>query len=164
RSEDALGDWLHAHGDLPGLQVVTKGAHPALADWAPRLARDEVLADARTSVGKLGRSADLYLLHRDDPATPVEEVADTLRTVVGEGLTASVGVSNWGLERTRDLRDALRERGLELAAIGRPEFAGVRSLDAATLAWIEEAGIPNLAWSSQSSGYFAGIPAGTQFD
>ncbi|GAA2075255.1 hypothetical protein GCM10009840_06470 [Pseudolysinimonas kribbensis] len=166
RSEDAIGDWFRAHGDVPGVRLVTKGGHPDLTDWLPRLSRHAVLADARTSADKLGRPVDLYLLHRDDPAAPVEDLADTLRVVVDEGLASEVGVSNWALDRTRALDDALRERGLRLAALsnyaglaaasGTPELAGVRSLDAATLAWAQAHRIPNLAWSSQSGGYFVG--------
>jgi diketogulonate reductase-like aldo/keto reductase len=40
----------------------------------------------------------------------------------------------------------------------------VCSLDAASLAWVGEVGIPNLVWSSQTGGYFVGIHKGTQFD
>jgi aryl-alcohol dehydrogenase-like predicted oxidoreductase len=173
-SEDVIGGWLRANGDVPGLQLLTKGGHPDPADWLPRLSREDVLADARTSVAKLGRPADVYLLHRDDPATPVEEIADTLRALVDEGLTTAVGVSNWDLERTRELRAALAARDLGLAAVSNytglalasaePEWALAASLDAATLAWLEEEGIPELAWSSQSSGFFVGAYRGPQFE
>jgi len=173
-SESVIGGWLRANGEVPGLQLLTKGAHPDPADWLSRLGRDAVLADARTSIEKLGRPVDAYLLHRDDGTTPVEEVADTLRAVVDEGLTSAVGVSNWGLERTRGLRTALRARDLELAAVSdyiglalpsaEPDWAGEASLTAPLLAWLEEEGVPNLSWSSQSSGYFVGVAGGHQFD
>jgi aryl-alcohol dehydrogenase-like predicted oxidoreductase len=173
-SEDVIGGWLRRNGETPGLQLLTKGAHPDPADWLSRLGRDAVLADARTSIGKLGRPVDVYLLHRDDRATPLDEIADTLRAVVDEGLTSAVGVSNWGLERTRGLRAALRARDLEVAAVSdyvglalpsaEPDWAGEVSLTAPLLAWLEEEGIPNLSWSSQSSGYFAGVYRGHQFD
>jgi aryl-alcohol dehydrogenase-like predicted oxidoreductase len=167
-SEDAIGAWLHAHGEAPGLQILTKGGHPELSTWRSRLSRDEVLADARTSAARLGRAADLYLLHRDDLGVPLEEVADTLRAVVDEGLSHAVGVSNWNLDRMRGLREALADRSLELGTMSDhfglavttvpSEYPGGRSLDAPTLAWLEESGVTQLSWSSQSSGYFAGIP------
>jgi aryl-alcohol dehydrogenase-like predicted oxidoreductase len=173
-SEDVIGAWLRANGEVPGLQLLTKGAHPDPADWLSRLGRDAVLADARTSIDKLGRPVDAYLLHRDDGTTPVADVADTLRAVVDEGLTSAVGVSNWGLERTTALRTALRERDLDLAAVSdyvglalpshEPDWVGEASLTAPLLAWLEEEGIPNLSWSSQSSGYFVGVAHGHQFE
>jgi len=173
-SEDVLGGWLREHGEVPGLRLLTKGGHPDPADWEPRLGREAVLGDARTSIAKLGRPVDLYLLHRDDPDAPVEDVADTLRAVVDEGLASAVGVSNWSLNRTIGLRDALEDRGLALGAIssylglalasGVPDWRGEVSLDPVALGWAEEVGIPELAWSSQSSGFFVGAYRGGQFD
>ncbi|MGN6327007.1 aldo/keto reductase [Pseudolysinimonas sp.] len=172
-SEAVIGGWLRAHGEVPGLQLLTKGGHPDPADWLPRLDRGALLHDARTSVAKLGRPADAYLLHRDDVGRPVADVADTLRTLVDEGLTSAVGVSNWSLDRTRELRAALQDRGLDLVAVSdyaglarplsEPDFAGEESLDAPTLGWLEETGIPNLSWSSQSGGWFAGVHPRGQF-
>jgi len=173
-SEQAVGLLLAGLGDDAGLQIVTKGAHPDPATWLSRLSRAEVLSDARTSAAALGRAADLYLLHRDDDRTPVEDVADILRAVVEEGLALSVGVSNWSLSRLLALDPALGGRGMQLAAVSNyfglaaasaaPDWAMQVSLDAPALAWLEERSIPDIAWSSQSAGYFAHVYGGHQFD
>jgi len=163
-SEDAIGAWLRGAGCDAAIQIVSKGAHHDLADGRPRLGAADVLSDARASVELLGRAPDIHLLHRDEPARAVDDVADALVAVLDEGLAAAVGVSNWSTERTEALHAALVARGHGVAAISdafglaRPRASedGSRHLTRPSLRWAVEHGVPELAWSSQSGGFFAG--------
>ena len=60
------------------------------------LSRQHILASAETSLKRLGTDyLDIYLVHRLDPHTPVEETIEALDTLVRQGKTRYVGFSNW---------------------------------------------------------------------
>lgn len=96
-SERTVGRWLTARGRWDAVTVVTKGGHPPLSDMhSPRLSPDELRKDLEESLAALGTGCvDVYLLHRDDPARPVEEIMDTLDAFVKEGKVRALGASNW---------------------------------------------------------------------
>ena len=165
-SEQTVGSWLAARAALDDMQIVTKGAHPSITNWAPRLSTEDVKADVKASLAALGVSAvDCYLLHRDDPATPVEDIAHTLADVVGNGYAASVGVSNWTPTRVAELVRRLRSvSGQQLAAVSNygglavptapAAWPGVRSSTPQLLRLAHREDFQVLGWSSLSAGYF----------
>jgi aryl-alcohol dehydrogenase-like predicted oxidoreductase len=167
RSEEVIGAWIAERGNAGELRLLTKGGHPDAA-WASRLSAAEVHSDARTSLDLLGVDrVDSYLLHRDEPSRPVEDIAETLTALVAEGVTARIGVSNWSASRVTALIDALaRIDGPPLAwvsnyfglaaASGEPEFSGVETAGPDLFTLAHELDFTLLAWSPQSSGYFAG--------
>ncbi|MFB2596527.1 aldo/keto reductase [Herbiconiux sp. P17] len=167
-SEEVIGAWMAERGNAGELRLLTKGAHPDNDTWASRLSAAEVRSDARTSLDLLGvERVDSYLLHRDEPSRAVEDIAQTLTGLVADGITARVGVSNWGASRVAALVDALaRIDGPPLtwvsnyfglaAASGTPEWAGVQTARPELFTLAHELDFTLLAWSPQSSGYFAG--------
>ncbi|WP_382310141.1 aldo/keto reductase [Herbiconiux sp. UC225_62] len=168
RSEEVVGAWMAERWNAGELRLLTKGGHPDTTTWASRLSRADLLADARTSLELLGVSrVDGYLLHRDDPSRSVDDIAETLSALVADGIAARIGVSNWSAARVAALVDALgRIDGPPLtwvsnyfglaAASGTPEWAGVQTAGPELFALAHELDFTLLAWSSQSSGYFAG--------
>lgn len=109
QSEALLGRWLAAN---PGVRVrlSTKvGAQPTrvggFPDHVEGLREDVVRTAMAKSLERLGVDAvDLYWVHVEDPAVPVENLVATFSGLVSEGLTARWGVSNhpsWLLERIR---------------------------------------------------------------
>jgi aryl-alcohol dehydrogenase-like predicted oxidoreductase len=164
-SEQVVGTWLRAHPSYDDIAIVTKGAHPS-ADWSPRLSAQDVMADVQSSLTALGvSSVHCYLLHRDDPATPVGEIALTLNSIVRLGYAATVGVSNWTPTRAAELACALRSiEGPPIAVVSNygglavpttsPEWPGVRSSSPELLRLADYEDFRVLGWSSLSSGYF----------
>src|SRR5215471_19190212 len=60
------------------------------------LSRHHILASAEASLRRLGTDyIDVYLVHRLDPHTPVEETAEALDALVESGKVRYVGFSNW---------------------------------------------------------------------
>lgn len=177
RSEEIVGAWLRERGIAGEVRLLTKGGHPDAA-WSPRLSAAAVLADAHTSLDLLGVArVDSYLLHRDDASLSVDDVAATLTTLIAEGITARIGVSNWSAARVAALADALaRVDGPALswvsnyfglaAAHGAPEFPGVSTARPELVALAHERDFTVLAWSPQSSGFFArnDLAGGGSFD
>src|SRR5436190_17423445 len=60
------------------------------------LSRRHILASAEDSLRRLGTDyIDVYLVHRVDPHTPIEETADALDSAVKSGKVRYIGFSNW---------------------------------------------------------------------
>jgi aryl-alcohol dehydrogenase-like predicted oxidoreductase len=125
QSEDLLGRWMAARGNRDELFIATKGtarirdvdqAWPEGAtepDWAVARrsfvgASAPVLRESvEASLRRLRTDRiDLYYVHVDDRATPLEETLQTLADLVAEGKIRHIGWSNvrtWRLERIRQL-------------------------------------------------------------
>lgn len=54
---------------------------------------------------------DIYLLHRDDPSVPVNEIMDRLEQHRQEGLITTYGVSNWKLDRVQAAVEYCQQMG-----------------------------------------------------
>ena len=168
-AERVLGRWL---ADRPGARervvLVTKGAHPD--GDRRRVTPDDIAADLRDSMERLGGPVDLYLLHRDDPDVEVGEIVDALDAHRRAGEIRAFGVSNWTLPRIEEANAYAAERGvagiacnsphLSLAVQNEPPWAGCLSAtDVESRAWHARTGLPLLAWSAQGGGFFAGAPS-----
>lgn len=159
-AERSVGRWLARHaGARP--QLLTKGGHPG-SDWSPRLDLAAVRSDLEQSLERLGvPSVEFHLLHRDDESKPVAALADVIDVVRASGLVRWVGVSNWRTPRLAQLLALTQVDivsnyfGLGLPA-GPPALPGVvSSFDAEGHALFARTGLPLLAWSAMSAGFFA---------
>lgn len=125
-SESLLGRWLARRGRRDDVFLATKGSAVVTdldAVWAGRSEPDWDLA-RRTFAGaaaatlrqaidgslrRLGTDhVDLYYVHVDDRATPLEETLEALAGIVAAGKARYIGWSNvrtWRLERIRQLAD-----------------------------------------------------------
>ena len=97
RAETTIGAWLKARGNRDALTIVTKGAHPPLADMQqPRCDEASIRHDVELSLKRLGiEQIDLWYLHRDDPSRPAAEIVVVLQALQRQGKIASFGASNW---------------------------------------------------------------------
>lgn len=165
-SERVIGEWIQARGCRDEMIVLTKGAHP-LRDGKPRVTPEAILHDFEISRERLGvETIDLYLLHRDDPAVPVDEIVDCLHGLRQQGKVRAYGGSNWSVHRLQQANDYARTKGLTPFAASSPNFSlavpnvprwpGCVSVMPEDLAWYETAQMPLFSWSSQASGFFTG--------
>lgn len=168
-SERTIGAWLAARGMTERMVIGTKGGHPPLDSRVPaRLRPEQIEQDLRESLERLALpSVDLYWLHRDDPDIPVTEVLGVLERHRQQGRIRAYGASNWSTARMSQAQAAARragQAGFVASQIGwslaEPELTrvppvGMRFMDAATLAWHRQSGLPQIPYSSQASGYFA---------
>lgn len=99
RTEEILGRALH--GRRHEVVLATKctmpmGPHP----WQAGTSRKHILDAVDASLRRLGTDyVDLYQLHFDDRATPLDETLMALDDVVRSGRARYVGVSNWAAWR-----------------------------------------------------------------
>lgn len=95
RSEKLIGRWLKDRGNRRNMIISTKGAHPEIMTVS-RLSRSEIMGDIEQSLNNLKTDyIDIYWLHRDDEALPVDEIMDTLGDIVKSGKARYIGMSNW---------------------------------------------------------------------
>lgn len=64
--------------------------------WKSNVSRDGVLRAAEASLKRLGIDClDCYLYHQFNPAVPLEETMGALNELVAQGMTRTIGVSNF---------------------------------------------------------------------
>lgn len=171
RSEILLGKWLKSRKDICGsMVVVTKGGHYDLADpqRKARLSEKDLAYDLDLSLENLQTDCiDLYLLHRDDPTLPVEEIIDTLNRFVRAGKIRCIGASNWTFERISEANAyAMRSNqlGFCVSEVGfslRPGDNGcsgdptIPPFDDSEFQKYAGSGIALFAYNAQASGFFS---------
>jgi aryl-alcohol dehydrogenase-like predicted oxidoreductase len=101
RAETTIGEWLASRRNRDQLTIVTKGAHPPLADMQQgRCDEASIRHDIDLSLKRLGiEQIDLWYLHRDELTRPVAEIVGTLQALSQEGKIKSFGASNWTVPR-----------------------------------------------------------------
>ena len=163
RHEAVLGEWLRSRGLGKEAVVIAKGAH------SPLCLPDVIEVQLNQSLDRLGLdSVPVYIMHRDNPAVPVDEFADALNRLKQAGRIGIFGGSNWHPERFAAACDYAKSKGCEpprilnnnlsLAVMERPVWPGcLSSNQARTLSYLTSSQTVHLAWSSQARGYF--LPA-----
>jgi aryl-alcohol dehydrogenase-like predicted oxidoreductase len=157
----AAGRWLRERPAAQDMVVYAKGCHPP--HCSPALVRAEVDKASRL----LGLDEiDVFILHRDDPGVDVSDFADALLEQVDAGRIGGFGVSNWTLERTRELHaylDSIGARDLvassnhfSLAEMVTAPWDGCLASSKDELVALAELDVKVLAWSSLATGFFAG--------
>ena len=169
RSERVLGDWIRARGHRSSLVIGTKGAHPFIESLeVPRSSAAELSDDVEGSLRTLRlETIDLFWLHRDIPAQPVQHFIDVLNTFVREGKIRHFGASNWTADRLRAANDYARTSGQHGFVANQPfwslgcqqarpsPIAGLVKFDAAASDFHRETGLAVIPYTSQANGFFS---------
>lgn len=176
RSERILGDWIASRRNRAKLVIATKGAHPFIETIdTPRTSAAEIRDDLEGSLRTLRTDIiDLYWLHRDDPARPVEHFIDVLNTFLREGKIRAFGASNWSAARLRAAHDYARKSGqqgftanqpfwcLGVAASRPPPFTGYVKFDADMYRFHRDTGLAVIPYTSQANGFFSKLARGDE--
>jgi aryl-alcohol dehydrogenase-like predicted oxidoreductase len=117
-----------------------------------------IVAAADASLERLGTDyIDVYLVHKVDALTPVEETVEALETLVRSGKVRYVGFSNWpawmaakavGIQRARGYSQF---RGAEMyySLVG-------RDLEHEVVPFCLDAGVGVMVWSPLAGGFLSG--------
>lgn len=166
KSERAVGQWMQERGNREQIVLVDKGAHPYWQE--PRVDPENVGKDIAESLERVQTDyIDLYLLHRDNPDVPVGPIVECLNEHKAAGRIRAFGGSNWTTARLEAANAFATQIGLtpfaasspnlSLATVNEVMWRGCLSTSAADRAWYEQHQFPLFSWSSQASGFFAGI-------
>ena len=94
---------------------------------------------------------DILLQHRVDPAVPIEDVAGTVKDLIGAGKVRQFGLSEPGLQTVR------RAHAVQPLAVIQNEYSMLwRGPEAQMLPLCEELGIGFVCWSPLGMGFLAG--------
>ncbi len=168
-TERVLGEWLTLRKNRDRLFLITKGAHPSIPFGASRFSRKALRVDLESSLRRLRTDhVDLYLLHRDDPSRPFDELIDFLMQAQREGKIGAYGVSNWWTDRIEAAMKLAQSRGGPTLAASSPHYsladwvrvpwAGCVSLAGAQAQAARDfhrrTQLPVIAWSALGHGFF----------
>src|SRR6185437_9676084 len=106
---------------------------------------------------------DLYLLHRDDPTVPVDEIVACLNEHQRAGRIHAFGGSNWTTDRIAAANRYALKHNMAPFAASSPQFSlatvnefllpGCLAISTTDRAWYVLHQFPVLAWSSQAQGF-----------
>ena len=169
-SEEILGRWLKSRNACHDMVIATKGGHYRFdAPQTSRVYERAVREDVEESLRTLGLDCiDLYWLHRDNEAVPVEEIMGMMETLTAEGKLRYYGASNFKLMRMKAATAVARAQGMRgfcavsnrwsLASVNpAAEAAADPTLVATTDAfyqWHRASGMPLIPYSASGSGFF----------
>jgi aryl-alcohol dehydrogenase-like predicted oxidoreductase len=126
-SEAILGRWMQARRNRPRVVVATKvGMGPGLTGLAPKTIR----AACEASLGRLRTDRiDLYYAHKDDPATPLEDIVRAFDALVREGKVRHVAASNFTASRLTEAIAIAKREGLARFVAIQPHYNLVTRAD-----------------------------------
>jgi len=129
---------------------------PALIDQG--LSRHHILASVEGSLRRLASDyIDVYLVHRLDPHTPVEETAEALDSLVKSGKVRYIGFSNWPAWLAAKTVGVQRENRWARFKSAELYYSLVgRDLEHELVPFVQDAGIGVLVWSPLAGGFLSG--------
>lgn len=168
-SEEAVGRYLYQRGCRNEVVLSTKGGFPPKEDMhCSRIRPAALTQDLEDSLRALGADhTDLYFLHRDDPAYPVEELMPFLDSLVQAGKVRFLGASNWTAARIDAANQFARANGLTPFSISQIQWSLAQAtpatwaddtivcMDDAQAAFYTQASMPVMAFSPLARGFFS---------
>jgi aryl-alcohol dehydrogenase-like predicted oxidoreductase len=155
-SETIIGAWLASRGVRGDMRIGTKTG----MGGPPGGLRPEKVAAALT--GSLERLrtdyVDLYYAHRDDPETPLDEVASGYDALVKSGQVRELGASNFTAERLDAALDAATRIGATPYTVYQPQYNLVwrNEFEGAMQALCAKHAIAVLPYYGLASGFLTG--------
>lgn len=169
--EETLGAWLKARGHRDDAVLLDKGCNPGQQGSPDVFSAATIREQVEESLRRLQTDhVELYILHRDDPTRPVDEIVEELNALKREGKLLRFGGSNWTLERVLAANAYAEAHDLEgftavspaysLAVFTRDPWGGSVALSGddrrAYRAWLAENRTPVFCYSSLGRGYLSG--------
>ena len=131
-------------------------ASPAIIDQG--LSRQHILASVEGSLRRLATDyIDVYLVHRMDPYTPVEETAEALDSLVNSGKVRYIGFSNWPAWTAAKTVGLQRQYGWERFRAAELYYSLVgRDIEHELAPFAQDAGVGIFVWSPLAGGFLSG--------
>lgn len=170
-SERNIGAWMQKRGLRDKVVLLDKGCNPGQKGspdvMSPQLLYDQTAESCRRLQTDY---LDLYVLHRDDPAHPVEPIIDTLNDLVSRGVICRFGASNWTRQRIAEANAYAAANGMEGFTVADPSFSLAETVGdpwggSVTLCgadhqedrqWYLKQKMPIFSYSSLGRGFFSG--------
>lgn len=155
-SETVIGKWLTSRGIRSEMRIATKtGMAGAAGDLAPAKVTEEL----HRSLDRLQTDyVDLYYAHRDDTATPFDEMVEGFDAMVKKGLVRELGASNFTAARLGAAIDVAHSNVMTPFTVLQNEYNLVeRAAYPAELQQLcVERGVAMLPWFGLAAGFLTG--------
>jgi aryl-alcohol dehydrogenase-like predicted oxidoreductase len=156
-SEVMLGAALKPHRDR--VVIATKvGFRTGTALTRAGLSRRHILWSVDQSLKRLGTDwIDVYIAHREDPYTPIEETLAALDSVVRAGKVRYLGFSNWSGWKAAAALEIQKANGLAPFTHGQMYYSLVgRDVERDVIPMMRRYGLGLTVWSPLASGFLSG--------
>lgn len=122
------------------------------------LSRQHIISAVQASLKRLGTDyIDVYLVHRLDPYTPLEETLEALNDIVRQGMVRYIGFSNWPTWLAAKAVGLQREHGWAPFRGAEMYYSLVgRDLEYEMIPFAQDAGIGIQVWSPLAGGFLSG--------
>ena len=169
--ESTLGQWLASRGHRNEAVILDKGVNPGQKGSGDVFSARTVKEQAEMSLRRLQTDhVEFYILHRDDPSRPVDEIVEALNDLKREGKILYFGGSNWTYDRVTAANDYARAQGLEGFSAVSPAYSLAQYIhdpwggsvalsgegQAAYRKWLSDTRLPVFCYSSLGRGYLSG--------
>ena len=170
-AEKSLGQWIQKRNNRERVVILSKCGNVNMRGEVC-VNRKVILSELDKSLKTLGTDyIDIYLLHRDDPKTPISEFMETLNECKKAGKIRVFGVSNWTHERIAEANRYAAEHDLEGFTVSSPNYGLARQVrdpwggecvtvsgpeNAQAREWYTDNQMPVIAYSSLARGFFSG--------
>jgi aryl-alcohol dehydrogenase-like predicted oxidoreductase len=156
-SETLLGAALRSRRDE--VVIATKvGFRTGPALGRRGSSRRHILWSVDQSLRRLGTDwIDVYIAHKEDPFTPLEETLDAFDAVVRAGKVRYLGFSNWSAWKVAAAMEIQRARGLAPFTHGQMHYSLVgRDVERDVVPMMARYGLGMTVWSPLASGFLSG--------
>ena len=122
------------------------------------LSRSNIFAACDASLKRLGTDyIDLYIVHRDDRFTPIEETIEALDALVRDGKVRYLGYSNWSAWKAATALQIQKANGLAQFTSGQMHYALTgRDVEHEIIPFMRHSGVSLTVWSPLSGGFLSG--------
>ena len=122
-SETIIGNWLKASpGRRNKIVIITKVGWLG-GSGGKGLAASAIMSKVEDSLRRLQTDRiDLYLSHRPDPDTPIEETLRAYETLIRQGKVRAIGCSNYDATQLREALAVSSQNGLPRYEVLQPEY------------------------------------------
>ncbi|MCZ8517708.1 aldo/keto reductase [Paenibacillus filicis] len=122
------------------------------------LSRKHLFSACEASLARLNTDyIDLYIVHKTDPFTPLEETLEALGDLVRQGKVRYIGYSNWPAWMAAHAVQMQRERKWATFINGQMYYSLVgRDIEHDTVPFMKASGVGLTVWSPLAGGFLSG--------
>jgi len=122
------------------------------------LSRQHLMTECEASLKRLDTDyLDIFIVHKTDQFTPLEETLETLNDLVRQGKTRYIGFSNWPTWLAAKAVQMQRERGWARFITSQMYYSLVgRDLEHDFVTFLQDAGVGMMVWSPLAGGFLSG--------
>lgn len=156
-SETVIGAWLKSRGRRDRVHVVTKVGMP-MPGGRDGLSAGRIAEAVEDSLRRLQTDyIDLYLSHRDDPSTPLDETLEAYDRLIKAGKVRAIGASNYSGGRLQEANGLAVERGLPRYEVLEPEYSLLsRGFEQDQADYCRENGVGVITYWALAGGFLTG--------